>query len=278
MLKQRILTAVILIPLLVAALFYLSLPWLTLMFAVVMAAAAWEWAGLTGLRHFAARLVYVAALLLFGALGLKLVPLDPDLVVAFLTAAALWWLWALVELISRRDLSRGMFATMTGRVVGGFLVLVPLWVAAVYLLRMDDDRPRLLLYVLVLVWVADSAAYFAGSILGRTKLAPHVSPGKTVEGVAGGVLGVVLVAWLCGTMLWKFEGMALVLWTGVAIVTALFSVVGDLTESKLKRIAGVKDSGRLLPGHGGVLDRIDALTSAVPVFALGMIFLLKLDA
>ena len=190
----------------------------------------------------------------------------------------LWWLWALVELISRRDVTRGMFATMTGRVVGGFLVLVPLWVAAVYLLAADDERPRVLLFLFVLVWVADSAAYFAGSIMGRTKLAPHVSPGKTVEGVAGGVLGVVLLAWLCGTMLWKFEGMLLAMWIGLAAVTALFSVVGDLTESKLKRIAGVKDSGRLLPGHGGVLDRIDALTSAVPVFALGAIFLLKFDA
>jgi phosphatidate cytidylyltransferase len=168
-----------------------------------------------------------------------------------------------------------MFATMTGRIVGGFLVLVPLWVAAVYLLAADDERPRVLLFLLVLVWVADSAAYFAGSIMGRTKLAPHVSPGKTVEGVAGGVLGVVLLAWLCGTILWKFEGMLLAMWTGLAAVTALFSVVGDLTESKLKRIAGVKDSGRLLPGHGGVLDRIDALTSAAPVFALGAIFLLK---
>jgi phosphatidate cytidylyltransferase len=271
MLKQRILTAVILVPLLVAALFYLSLPWLALIFAVVMAAAAWEWAGLTGLRHFAAKLAYVAALLLFGALGLKLIPLHPDLIVSFLTAAVLWWLWALVELFSRRDVTRGMFATMTGRVVGGFLVLVPLWVAAVYLLAADDERPRVLLFLLVLVWVADS-------VLGRTRLAPHVSPGKTVEGVAGGVLGVVLLAWLCGTMLWKFEGMLLAMWMGLAVVTALFSVVGDLTESKLKRIAGVKDSGRLLPGHGGVLDRIDALTSAVPVFTLGAIFLLKLDA
>jgi phosphatidate cytidylyltransferase len=111
--------------------------------------------------------------------------------------------------------------------------------------------------------------------MGRTKLAPHISPGKTVEGVAGGVLAVVLLAWLCGTMLWKFEGILLAMWTGLAALTALFSVAGDLTESKLKRIAGVKDSGRLLPGHGGVLDRIDALTAAAPVFGLGVILLLK---
>jgi phosphatidate cytidylyltransferase len=102
-----------------------------------------------------------------------------------------------------------------------------------------------------------------------------VSPGKTVEGVMGGVVAVVLLAWLCGTMIWKFEPGLLAQWIGLAIVTALFSVVGDLTESKLKRIAGAKDSGSMFPGHGGVLDRIDALTAAAPIFLLGMITLLK---
>ena len=275
MLKQRILTAIVLVPLLVAALFYLSLPWIALLFGVFIAAAAWEWAGLSGLRRFPAKAAYVACLLLFGALGLNAIPLQRDLIVALLAAAVLWWLWALVELISRPDANKGMFTTLPGRVVGGFLILVPLWIASVYLLAADDERPRTLLFLFVLVWVADSAAYFAGSVMGRTKLAPHISPGKTVEGVAGGVLGVVLLAWLCGTMIWKFEGTLLALWTGLAALTALFSVVGDLTESKLKRIAGVKDSGKLLPGHGGVLDRIDALTAAAPVFALGAMLLLK---
>ena len=275
MLKQRILTAVILVPLLVAALFYLSIPWIALLFGVFIAVAAWEWATLSGLRHVTARAAYVTCLLLFGVLGLKVLPFQHDLIVAFLVTAALWWLWALVDLFSRSDTRKGMFTTLAGRAVGGFLVLVPLWIAAVYLLVSDEDRPRLLLYQFVLVWVADTAAYFTGTVMGKTKLAPHISPGKTVEGVGGGVLGAVLLAWLCGTMIWNFSGMTLAAWTGLAAVTALVSVVGDLTESKLKRVAGVKDSGKLLPGHGGVLDRIDALTTAVPVFALGAIFLLK---
>lgn len=275
MLKQRILTAIVLVALLLAALFHLSVSWIALIFGVFVALAAWEWAGLSGLRSAGARIAYVVGLVLFGILGMNVIPQQQELIVSLLVAAVLWWLWALVELISRPDARRGMFATVPGRVAGGFLVLVPLWIAAVYLLAVDDARPRALLFLLVLVWVADTAAYFAGSVMGRTKLAPHISPGKTVEGVAGGVLGVVLLAWLCGTMLWKFEGTWLAMWTGLAAVTALFSVVGDLTESKLKRIAGVKDSGRLLPGHGGVLDRIDALTAAAPVFTLGAIFLLK---
>ena len=275
MLKLRVLTAVILVPLLVAALYYLSLFWITLLFAVIIAGAGWEWAGLSGLRNIPAKAGYVICLLLFGVLALNSVPERQDLVTSLLVATALWWIWASVELLTRKELTRGMFSTKSGRLAGGLLVLVPLWVASVYLLAVDDDRPRVLLYLFVLVWIADTAAYFAGSVMGKTKLAPLISPGKTVEGVAGGVLGVVLLAWLCGTMIWKFEGTRLALWTGLSALTALMSVAGDLTESKLKRIAGVKDSGKLLPGHGGVLDRIDALTAAVPLFALGAILLFK---
>jgi len=275
MLKQRILTAVVVVPLLVGALFYLPLGWLTVLFGLFVAAAAWEWASLAGLQRLFTRMIYVACILLLGAVTIVGVVREPSAIVSLLVAATIWWLWALVELVSRKDVTRGMFETMAGRVVGGFLVLVPLWVASVYLLTADTERPREILFLLALVWMADTAAYFAGSVMGRTKLAPHVSPGKTVEGVVGGVIGVVLLAWLCGTMVWKYEVGLLMRWIGLAAVTALFSVVGDLTESKLKRIAGVKDSGRLFPGHGGVLDRIDALTAAAPVFVLGGIVFLK---
>ncbi len=275
MLKKRILTAVIAIPLLVAALFYLPLGWLTVLFGFFIAAAAWEWASLAGLHRLFARMTYVACVLLLGTILIYGVVREPSAIVSLLAAAVFWWLWALVELVSRKDVNKGMFEALAGRVIGGFLVLVPLWVASIYLLAADTERPRALLFLLALVWMADTAAYFTGSLMGRTKLAPHVSPGKTVEGVVGGVIGVVLLAWLCGTMVWKYEAGLLMRWIGLAAVTALFSVVGDLTESKLKRIAGVKDSGRLFPGHGGVLDRIDALTAAAPVFVLGGIVFLK---
>lgn len=273
MLKQRILTALVLIPLLVAALFYLPPGWIAALFGVFIAAGAWEWAALSGLATQFARSAYTLGLLLLGAVGIASMLRQPVLMVVFLTAAVLWWIWACAELVLRRDIHQGMFTALPNRIIGGFLVLVPLWVAAIYLLVADMQRPRALLYLLVLVWVADTAAYFAGSFFGKTRLAPHVSPGKTVEGVVGGVLGVVLLAWLCGTMIWRLESWALVRWIGLAVVTALFSVVGDLTESKLKRIAGVKDSGSLIPGHGGVLDRIDALTAAMPVFVLGILIL-----
>lgn len=276
MLKRRILTAFIVILPLVAALFYFPPGWIAVLFGLFIAAAAWEWATLSGMRGLFSRAAYVLFLLILGAAGMYSVLQQPSPIVSFLVSAGLWWLWALAELIGRRDVHKGMFATVSGRIVGGWLVLIPPWVAAIYLLGIDGEHPRaLLLFLLVLVWVADSAAYAAGSVFGRTKLAPRVSPGKTVEGVVGGVVGVVLLAWLCGTMIWKFEPGLLARWIGLAVVTSLFSVVGDLTESKLKRIAGVKDSGRLFPGHGGVLDRIDALTAAAPVFLLGVITLMK---
>jgi len=272
-LKTRILTALVLIPLLVAALFYLPPGWLAVLFGVFIAAGAWEWAVLSGIASSPARVAYVLLLLMCGALCLYGLVIQPSLAISFFGSAALWWLWALVDLIRCPVPDRGMFTARAGRLIGGALVLIPAWVGAVYLQATDPDFPRRLLYLFVLVWVADTAAYFAGSFFGKTKLAPHVSPGKTVEGAVGGVLGVVLLAWLCGTMIWRLEPWALVRWIGLAVVTALFSVVGDLTESKLKRIAGVKDSGSLIPGHGGVLDRIDALTAAVPVFVLGILIL-----
>jgi phosphatidate cytidylyltransferase len=276
MLKQRVLTALILIPVLVAALFYFPPGWVVVLFGVFIAAAAWEWTLLSGMRSIFSRATYVFCLLLLGGAAIYSVFQQPSPIGTFLAAAGLWWLWALAELISRKDVNKGMFATTSGRVVGGFLVLIPPWVASIYLLAVDNEHPRLLLlFLLVLVWVADTVAYLAGSFFGRTKLAPHVSPGKTVEGVMGGVAAVVLLAWLCGTMIWKLEPGLLARWIGLAVVTALFSVVGDLTESKLKRIAGAKDSGSLIPGHGGVLDRIDALTAATPVFLLGVITLFK---
>ncbi len=279
MLKRRILTAFIVIPPLVAALFYFPPGWIAVLFGLFIAAAAWEWATLSGMRAFLSRAAYVLLLLILGAAGLYSVLQLPSPIASFLVSAGLWWLWALAELIGRRDVHKGMFATAPGRMVGGLLVLIPPWVAAIYLLGIDSGHPRaLLLFLLVLVWVADTAAYAAGSFFGRTRLAPRVSPGKTVEGVVGGVAGAVLLAWLCGTMVWKFEPGMLARWIGLAVVTSLFSVVGDLTESKLKRIAGVKDSGHLFPGHGGVLDRIDALTAAAPVFLLGVIALMKFDA
>lgn len=271
MLKRRILTAIALLVPLIAALYLLPTIWLLPLFGLVVFAAAMEWAALIGLRGAAGTIYAVVLTTIGGALSTVILN-KPSLIWPVLVLAALWWLWALLEL--GRD--RGLYYGRGIKVVAGALVLLPMWAGAVVLHAADPLGPLALLFVLVLVWVADSLAYFAGKAFGRTKLAPRVSPGKTVEGVLGALVGVMLMAYFCGTILWQLDGMRLAGWMLLAVVVTLVSVLGDLSESKVKRVAGVKDSGTLLPGHGGVLDRIDALTSAIPVFALGWLVLLDI--
>lgn len=275
MLSRRILTALVLIPPLIAALFTLSTFWIALLFGVFILAGAWEWSVLAGLATPMRRGFYAVSLTTFGALAVHALLRDPVSVVPLLGAAVLWWLWVFVELWRHPSPDGGWLATRTGRLVSGFCTLVPAWIAPVFLHAADPSSPALLLFLFLLVWTADTAAYFFGWAFGRYKLAPLISPGKTVEGALGGLGAVALLAYVCGTMFWLLEGAQLYWWLAMAVIAAFVSVVGDLAESKLKRTAGVKDSGQLLPGHGGVLDRIDSFTAAAPVFAVGWVFLLN---
>lgn len=271
MLKQRIVTAILLLALLLAAFFLLPTPGLAWVLGVFVAAGAWEWSGLCRWRGIA-RVGYVLALVVVGAALVAATLSDPRTAYAVYLLATLWWIYALIDLL--RD-GAGIFRSTPGRVVSGALIIVPVWVAMTWLHATDPRRPLLALFVVMLVGIADTGAYAAGHAFGRVKLAPTISPGKTVEGVIGGAIAVLLAAYFCGTMIWQLQDARLGLWIALALVTGLISVVGDLTESKMKRIAGVKDSGGLLPGHGGVLDRIDALTAAAPVYALGWFLLLQ---
>lgn len=274
MLKQRIVTAIALIAPLLAALYLLPPIGIVVLFGVFIAAAAWEWGGLSGLKRFA-RVGYVALVVVIGAVAITAGLSDRNVVQIVLAIACAWWLWAMVEL---NRVSSGLFFSTAGKLVVGILTMVPAWLALSVLHATDPRRPLLLLFVILAVAVADTAAYAAGHAFGRTKLAPSISPGKTVEGVVGGAVGVMLLAYICGTMVWNFEGRRLGAWVVLVTVAGLVSVIGDLSESKLKRVIGVKDSGKLLPGHGGVLDRIDALTAAAPVFAWGWLVLFDTHA
>ncbi len=265
---RRILTALILIPPLIAALFTLSTPWIAALFGLFVLAAAWEWGALAGLSG-AGRAFYAGALFAFGLVVIAAWWRFPPSVVPLVFVAVLWWLWVVVEIWRHPTPESGWLATRAGRWVSGVCVLLPAWAAPVYLHAADPRSPALLVYLFVLVWTADSAAYLFGWAFGRRKLAPRISPGKTVEGALGALGTVALLAYACGTIFWRLEGVWLAAWLTLSVVAAALSVAGDLIESKLKRLAGVKDSGRLLPGHGGVLDRIDAFTAAAPVFAAG---------
>jgi len=256
-LRQRVVTAAIAVVLLLAVLFYLPAVVARIVIAALFIAAAWEWSQFLGSKHGALqRRVFVA---LTAALGLALttVPLDPTVYLAVLYAAALWWLVALLWVCR--------FPTPIPVGVAwlcGLLTVVPAWLAVDWLYR---SSIWLLLAMLVLVWLADIGAYFSGRAFGRVKLAPRVSPGKSWEGVIGGLLLAVAVA--AGVTVYLGARPLVVVPLAVAVVSV--SVVGDLAVSMFKRHAGVKDSGRLFPGHGGVLDRIDSLCAAAPVFAAG---------
>lgn len=261
MLKQRVITGIILIALTIGALFFTSPAVFSLILAAVTVAAGWEWTNLMGVKSYPWRYLYLVILLgfLFNSLFMPF----PFV----MSIAVLWWLFAAV-LVMCYPRGCAWFARSAGlRGVMGILVLVPCW-RAVCFIRSMNDGISVLLFLFVLIWGADTAAYFAGKRFGTIKLAPEVSPGKSIQGVIAAMLFGVIVTFaiLKISDVPHDEWFAMLL---LGIATVLFSVLGDLFESLLKRQANLKDSGKLLPGHGGLLDRIDSLTAAAPVFALG---------
>jgi phosphatidate cytidylyltransferase len=264
MLRTRVITALLLVAGLALILFGLPPLAAVLTFAAIAALAAWEWGGLMR-QDQPARVMYAFVLLLF---CWQLTVAAPQLVPLLLAVSAGFWI-LVVPLWFRFKW------TLAGNDFFGYLlgalVILPTWAAMVALHAVST---WLLLAAMALVWVADISAYFAGRKFGRHKLAPTISPGKTWEGVAGAVVGVLIYGALvlsfsplAGRLPWPLPVLALLL-----ILLAAVSVMGDLFESLLKRRAGIKDSSNLLPGHGGVLDRIDALTSALPLAALILYF------
>ena len=266
MLKSRVMTAVILLALLLAALFVLPpVVWAALIVVAVMQGAA-EWSRLSGLSAGRTNVYLVLTLLLM--LGLLWMDVGAQHAYiyfsAYVVSALLWLIVVPVWLMAGWKVRQPALMALTG-----WAVLVPTGLA---MLDMRAASPWILLFVMCLVWIADIAAYFTGRKFGKHKLAPGISPGKTWEGVAGALLGVsvyVVLAWSFSPDFGHREVLPILLlaswwWVGLA-------VIGDLFESAVKRQAGVKDSGALLPGHGGLLDRIDALTSTLPLAALAML-------
>ncbi|MBF8222676.1 phosphatidate cytidylyltransferase [Halomonas sp. 328] len=260
MLKQRLITALILAPLVLLGLFGLDGGAFALFTAAIVLLGVWEWVNLAGYERPGQRLLGVAVVAALMAL-------------MWLTGAAqaAWPLWlgaagwlANLYWVTQYPERQAQWQAPARRLAMGLWVLLPTWVGFIAL---RDGGAEWLLFVLLLVWTADSGAYFAGRAYGRRKLAPSVSPGKSWEGVLGGLAATTLLA--LGFALWLGLSAGQLVWLVVItwLVTAI-SVVGDLFESMLKRTRGIKDSSALLPGHGGVLDRIDSLTAAVPLFAL----------
>jgi phosphatidate cytidylyltransferase len=263
MLRTRILTATVLACVLLAALFLLSPPWAVLAFGAVFTLGGWEWAAFGALRGVPSRAAYAACIALLSALAWRW-SADPAHLRLLLGAACAWWVIALLwlSLVPSRHYPALVLACGLPVLVPAFVALARLQVATMGFAR----GPQVVLWLVLLVVAADIGAYFAGRGLGRRKLAPRVSPGKTWEGALGGLIVVALVAW-GGAAHFGFAPLGVVFF-GCAV--GIFSIIGDLTESMFKRAAGLKDSGAMLPGHGGLLDRMDSVTAAAPLYALGL--------
>ncbi|WP_075182130.1 phosphatidate cytidylyltransferase [Pantoea sp. 1.19] len=275
MLKSRLITALILIPVVIAALFLLPPAGFAITTLVICMLAAWEWGQLAGFVTRTQR-VWVAVLcgLLLSLMLFTLPAYQNDVhtprIGGALWAALGWWLMALALVLSYPRSAAFWRGSSLLKLLFGLLTIVPFFwgMLALRQYHYQDDHTLgawWLLYVMILVWGADSGAYLFGKLFGKHKLAPRVSPGKTWEGFFGGLLTSALIAWLFGT--WAPLNVAPATLLLCSVAAALASVLGDLTESMFKREAGIKDSGHLIPGHGGILDRIDSLTAAVPVFA-----------
>lgn len=266
MLKHRIITAIILIPIVLALLFFLPTQLFCILAALIVLGGAWEWSNLMELKSRSSRVLYLLLIVLTFIIAALLIPVQAILFMGFL-----WWLCATALILLYPRCSEWWGKNLVLRGLMGMFVLVPCWGALCYI-RSQNDGIYALLFLFILIWGADTAAYFAGKKFGKKKLLPLVSPGKSVEGVLGAIVFTTLITiialWMCAVpfLIWPWAIL-------LSLITVIFSIIGDLTESMLKRQAGLKDSGNLLPGHGGLLDRIDSLTAAAPIFAFGAMLL-----
>ncbi len=268
MLSQRVITAAVLLPLFVAAVWYLPTPWFGVLAGMIVCLGAWEWSGLAGLSSFRLRLPFVGLVAVLLAVVYELKANVWSQLLLF-SAVAGWFLVAVLILsVEKRVVV--IPASRMVRAMLGVLVLVPSWLGLILLHAGGPDSRVILLFLVALIAAADIAAYFSGRRWGSHRLAPVISPGKTREGLWGALAGALPVA-LGYALIDNIQGIELLVFLILCLVTVLFSVAGDLLESLIKRSAGRKDSGTLLPGHGGVLDRIDSLTGAVPVFVTGLL-------
>jgi phosphatidate cytidylyltransferase len=266
MLKQRTLTALVLAPLAIAMILLLPTAGFALVIAAISLQALWEWTRLAGVTSTAVRVAVVAANI--ALLGLLWLLRTTPLAWYAIGAGVAWWLLSLLWL---RHFSYAAAPTRENallKLLAAELAVLPAWLAFVQLHGSADHGRYWALLVIILVWAADTGAYFAGKSWGTTKLAPRISPNKTRAGAYGALVLAGAVALVGGWLLGERDALLLALFA-LALLTVLASILGDLVESLLKRQANVKDSGTLFPGHGGLLDRADSLFSAVPVFVAG---------
>lgn len=267
MLINRVITALFLAPLFVFAMYNLNRPYFSLLIAIIVLIAAWEWASFVKIKSNKNKLFYVLIIFILMALSFKL---DVNYQINFLFLIIFWWLINLIWILKYPKLQSFWYKNQLLRGLNGILVIVPTWLS--FILIRELLGAGWLLFLLFLIWGADTGAYFVGKNFGKRKLLKKVSPGKTVEGVIGAIAISIVISILAlySNNISYDKWFLYIVLTFLVVVT---SVVGDLFESIFKRATNMKDSGSILPGHGGILDRIDSLTSASPVFLIGCLFI-----
>ncbi len=268
MLAKRILTALILAPVIVLATLFLSTPWFSLVIGLMTIVASWEYCKLIKLGRFSNKSFYVIVILA----SAFLIAISPSILVPALYIASAWWLVVLFLVMNYPKSSSLLKNSMAIGLINGLFLFIPM---AASLAILHSQERSFVLLLLLLIWAADSGAYFSGMRFGSKKLCPQVSPNKTFEGVYGGMFFAQIVA--IGYVISTIQSPTskdFFVFCFLALVVTLFSILGDLFESVLKRINDQKDSGNILPGHGGLLDRIDSLTASAPIFLLFMVFVL----
>ena len=263
--KQRIITALLLAPAAIALVLYAPVGAIAAVIGALCLVGVWEWTRLSGLRSRALRGLCVA----LAALAMIALWFGASLPAwwTVIGAGCVWWLIAFLWLRNFAFAAAPTRENIAIKLAAGALTVLPAWAGLMRILLTQNTPHTWALYSLFVVWSADSFAYLAGKRWGRNKLAPQISPGKTREGVYGALIGCAVIAAIGGWLL-GVRGISLPLLVVFSLIAAVFSVLGDLFESLLKRHAGVKDSGTLFPGHGGVCDRLDGVFAALPIFAL----------
>lgn len=285
MLLQRVITALVLAPLVVLAIFKLPHLYFSIIWGVVLLIAAWEWTNLAEVKTVLGKCLFLIAMLIpmlllqfWTQLLEVLAQLSnwPDirnysvLIESLVIPAVVFWFYVMFKIRKAdTELLNIKFGVGKKLFIGGF-VLVSAWLFLSRLMLLEE--PSMTLFFFVLIWSADIGAYFAGKKFGKTKLAIEISPGKTLEGLYGALVASAVVG-LVFTLSFGFSTLSISDFLMLSVITVLVSVYGDLFFSAAKRIRGVKDSGTILPGHGGILDRLDSVIAAVPVFYAGVWFI-----
>lgn len=285
MLLQRVITASVLAPLVALAIFKLPHVYFSVIWGIIMLVAAWEWANLADVKSILAKAVFLLAMLA-PMVGLHFwtqllevlaqltnwpeIRTYSGVIELLMIPAVLFWLWVMFRIRkSGAELLKIELSQFKKLLMGGLLLLAA-WFFLSRLMVMEE--PAMTMYFFLLIWAADIAAYFAGKKFGITKLAIEISPGKTLEGMYGALAAAVVMG-LIFTLSFGFSILSVIDFVLLSVITVLVSIYGDLFFSAAKRIRGVKDSGTILPGHGGLLDRLDSVIAAVPVFYAGIWFI-----